>query len=185
MQSFMGLGYRLSKNPYWFNGETGEVVQTPGEHHSVVFDCDPMILGIAPDDVASKYSGEQRAIAYADTMLDRGWCRIDIANGADHALGASVLAAGTVTISAPTMEAADAAIREAGRLTGGRADRIIIVVSQTANKTRHGWKSFDLTGHHLAQVKRQGLSGQADAPAMSGHSKMRAGRCPFGFGGRS
>jgi len=187
MQSFMGLGYRISKNPHWFNATSGEVVQTPGEHHSSVFARDPGVLGLSPDDIAFKCSGEAYAIAYANQMLENGWCRIDIGNDHDRVLGATPLGRGAVAINAPNIDAANAAIKQVGYLTEGRATRIVLVITPRATKTLEG-QTFDLSGAELASAIVNGIeratpkNSSVDRDDIASKSKMRpaARRCPFG-----
>lgn len=193
MQSFMGRGYRISKNPYWFNANTGEIVTTGAVHHSKVFAADPGILGIAADEVASKYSGELYAMSYATVMLRHGWCRIDISDGNDRTIGRSTpYPPGTVSVNAPNVGAANDAIRQALRLAGGSMPLLIVVISPRATKDSEEAITLGLTAPELHEALSYGIDRLAedrrpqrvDDAAFEGRSKMSPSRCPFGFGGR-
>jgi len=193
MQSFMGRGYRISKNPYWFNANTGEIVTTGNVHHSKVFASDPGILGIAADEVASKYDGELYAMAYATVMLRHGWCRIDICDGTDRTISRpTAYPPGTVSVNAPNVGAANDAIREALRLTRGSVPLLIVVIAPRATKDAGEAITLGLSGRELQEALSNGIDRLAadrrpqriDDAAFEGRSKMAADRCPFGFGRR-
>ena len=188
MLSFMGMGFSISDDPIWFNADTGEVVQTGRTHHSKVFAHDPTILGISPDEVRFKSGGERYAMSYANVMLAKGWCRIDILNGRNRVLGqVEAQPAGTVSINAPNMSAADVAFAEALRRTNGRITKLVLVVSERATKDTSEAVITSLSGAQLQTAISAGLASASISGPPVRTSKMREvprRGCPSGFGGR-
>lgn len=173
MIGFVPPGYRISKNPYWFNHQTGQVVTTPGEHHSRVFSRDPGALGLTAEDVATKLTGEEQTMAFASVMLERGWCRIDIVDQEPD----------TASINAPSIEAAEAAIRLLPDFSPTPVQRLIIVIAPFATKDGKHVAVAELSGGEVLKAF-DGLAPWFGSVAATSKMKAAPGRRPFGHGGR-
>lgn len=173
MMAFVPPGFRISKNPYWFNHQTGAVITTPGEHHSRVFSRDPGLLGLTSDDVTTKLTGEEQTMAFASVMLERGWSRIDIVDQEPDA----------ASINAPSIEAAEAAVRLLPDFSATPITRLMIVIAPFATKDGTHVNVAELMGDEVLKAF-DGLVPWFGSVAVKSKIKAAPGRCPFGHGGR-
>lgn len=151
MQDESGVPDEHLDNPYWFNAQTGVLIQT-AQHHSRQFAIFPEMVGFTHKDLARLPFDKQSdfvswAIGYTNLMLASGWVRIDVTT------------LGEIAIWAGAVDWAEAALQCAVELTDASPNRLTVSLwaDNDSYSTADSRQVIRLAGEDLSLALAWGL----------------------------